>query len=183
MSYQYFGWVYQHFPLLSKHAYWDLSLPHISTCIFMCLCPGIFVGLQLQMTLSIHPQIIIIALKLQTSGVSDNQVKQNSPFLLFASMTIRELVSSLIDYFQQNYIALLNCYHWVWHGGKPWTDSIFSFASCCFNVIFHIEIPDFKTRKVFQWKTCTESQEFQYFCIKSWKIDSLLWLVFWWVFF
>lgn len=63
------------------------------------------------MTLSIHPQIIIIALKLQTSGVSDNQVKQNSPFLLFASMTIRELVSSLIDYFQQNYIALLNCYH------------------------------------------------------------------------
>jgi len=60
------------------------------------------------MTLSIHPQIIIIALKLKTSGVSDNQTEQNSPFLLLPSMTITELVSSLIDDFQQNYIAFLN---------------------------------------------------------------------------
>lgn len=64
--------------------------------------------------------------------------------------------------------------------GEPWADSI---LLLCFNMIFHIEIPNFKTRRVFQWKTCTESQEFQYFCIRLWKFNSLLWLAFCWVLF
>lgn len=70
-------------------------------------------------------------------------------------MTIRELVSSLRDYFQQNYTGLLNCYHGVWRGKNHGQTIFCSFASCCFSMIFIVS-------SVFHRQTCIESQVFQY---------------------
>lgn len=45
----------------SQLEHWDLTISHISTCIFMCLYPRSFADLQPWMMSAIHPQITITA--------------------------------------------------------------------------------------------------------------------------